>query len=65
MDKRLQQAFEAIGIKNPIELVQETIDRLNKIETARKKEQEMSKALMSPTISILLSQTLGFLESIK
>ena len=65
MNRHLQQAFNHLGINDPMQYVQDTIDRLTNIDTALKKEQDMSKVLMSRGVDPTLSQAKAFLESLK
>jgi uncharacterized protein (UPF0218 family) len=43
MQKSLEKAFHEIGIENPIQYIDDTIARLNQIEAAATKEQQIAK----------------------
>ena len=67
MDKSLEHAFNEIGIKNPTQYVEETIERLNQIEAAVRREQEIMKRPTSigMNTSRVVSEAKSHLEFLK
>jgi len=62
MNLRLQKAFNAVGVQNPVQYVQETIDRIDKIQAALDKEEETAKMPLYGGIEPTLPQAKGSLS---
>lgn len=64
MKPRLEQAFNNVGVSDPVPYVQETLDRLDKIAEALNEEQRLSKSSPSTANNPTISQAKAFLHSV-
>jgi hypothetical protein len=64
MNPRLVQAFNNVGVADPVPYVQEALDRLDKIAEALVEEQKIANAMPSATNNQSIPSAKAFLHSI-